>query len=81
LIGGDNQAADEIEQEVNNSRIRVKQLKELVLECNCSEELIGLIQEQIQNMETEQNRLQELAQNEKRSMGMFGWLFALLDRQ
>jgi len=75
FAGGDEEAAEEIEQEVNRNQERIQELKRLMQECDCNEELKAMIQEHIQNMEQEQNRLQELAENEKNSKGIFGWLW------
>jgi DNA-binding transcriptional MerR regulator len=75
FAGGDDQAAGELEREVNTNRERIQQLKQLREQCNCTEEIRTMMQEQIQNMEQEQNRLQQLAQTEKQSKGIFGWLW------
>jgi len=75
FFGGDEQAAGEMEQEVNRNRERIQELRRLMQECECEEEVKAMLQEQIQNMEQEQNRIQELAQNEKKSKGIFGWLW------
>ena len=44
-------------------------------QCECSEEVKSMVQEQIQNLEEEQNRLKQLAEEEKQNKGIFGWLF------
>ena len=75
FAGGDNEAAEEIEQKVNQNRQMVEQLKQLREQCECGSEVKALMQEQIQNMEQEQTRLQSLAQGEKASKGLFGWLW------
>jgi hypothetical protein len=75
FVGGDREAAEDIEQEVNRNRQRIQELKQLREECDCDEEVRNMLQEQIQNMEQEQNRLQQSAQNEKKDKGIFGWLF------
>ncbi len=75
FFGGDEQAAEEMEQEVNRNRERIQELRRLMQDCECDEEVKAMLQEQIQNMEMEQNRIQELAQNEKKSKGIFGWLW------
>jgi len=75
FAGGDEEAAGEMEQEVNRNQARIQQLKQLMQECDCDEEVKTMMQEQIQNMEQEQNRLQELAQSEKKSKGLLGWLW------
>lgn len=68
------EAAEEIETEVTQNQQRIQKLKKLKEECNCSEETKQLIQEQIENMEQEQNRLEDVAKNGK-SKGLLGWLF------
>jgi hypothetical protein len=73
LFGGDEKAADEIEGEVNQNQQRIQQLKQLREMTN--EEVQAFMQEQIQNLELEQNRLRQLAQKEKKSKGLLGWLF------
>lgn len=75
FAGGDEEAAGEMEQEVNRNQAKIQQLKQLMQECDCDEEVKTMMQEQIQNIEQEQNRLQELAENEKKSKGLFGWLW------
>jgi len=75
FAGGDEEAAQEIEEQVIQNRERIRQLQQLALQCECEEEVRALLQEQIQNMEQEQTRLQQLAQNEKKVKGLFGWLW------
>ena len=75
FAGGDKEAAEGLEQEVNQNKQRIQELKQLHEQCDCDEEVKAMMQEQIQNMEQEQNRLQELAQKEKKSKGLFGWLW------
>jgi len=75
LFGGDEVAAGELEQEVNTNRERIQTLKQLREECDCEEQVRTMMQEQIQNIEQEQNRLQQLAQAEKQSKGLLGWLW------
>ena len=75
LVGGDEESAEEIEQEVTSNKERIQELKRLKEQIREDEELKQVLQEQIQQMEQEQNRLQELAQKEKKSKGLFGWLF------
>jgi DNA repair exonuclease SbcCD ATPase subunit len=75
FMGGDSEAAEEIESEVNQNQERITNLKRYMNECDCGSEVKTMLQEQIQNLEQEQNRLGELAQNEKQNKGLFGWLF------
>jgi hypothetical protein len=75
FAGGDKKAGEELEAEVNENQLRIQELKQLKDQCDCGEEVKAMMQEQIQSMEQEQARLRELAQKEKKSKGMFGWLW------
>jgi len=80
FVGGDQETAELIEQEVNRNRERIQQLNQLEEQCDCDEQVKAMFQEQISNMEQEQNRLQQVAQTEKQIRGLFGWLFGWLRR-
>ncbi len=80
FMGGDREAVAAIEQEVNRNRERIQQLEQLQEQCDCGEEVKNMFQEQVQNMEQEQNRLQQLADQEQRYNGLFGWFFRLFQR-
>ncbi len=75
FAGGDSESAEELEQQVNQNKQRIQELKQLHEQCDCDEEVKTMMQEQIQSMEQEQNRLEGLAQKEKKSKGLFGWLW------
>jgi len=75
FAGGDAKAAQELETEVTQNQQRIQELKQLKDECDCDEEVKAMMQEQIQQMEQEQTRLQELAESEKKSKGLLGWLW------
>ncbi|RZN36974.1 MAG: hypothetical protein EFT35_07190 [Methanophagales archaeon ANME-1-THS] len=75
FIGGDEDAAQEIEQQVIQNQERIRQLQQLIQACECDEEIRAMLQEQVQAMEQEQTRLQEVARQEKNQKGIFGWLW------
>lgn len=75
FAGGNQEAAGEIEQKVEQNRQRVQELQQLYQQCMAEEEVCQFLQEQIQNIQQEQERLQELAQREMQSKGLFGWLW------
>ncbi len=75
LFGGDEEAAGELEQEVIANRERIQTLKQLKDKCDCDDPVRITMQEQIQNIEQEQNRMQQLAQAEKNNKGLLGWLW------
>ncbi|MFH1462168.1 MAG: hypothetical protein ABIG08_00485 [bacterium] len=74
FMGGEKNAAKDMEQELNQNQQRIQELKHLREECACGEEVKIMAQEQIQNMEQEQARLQQLANREKSVQGVFGWI-------
>jgi len=80
FMGGDKDAAGELEQELNQNQLRVQELRQLQENCACGEEVKTMVQEQIQNLEQEQVRLQVVAEKEKNSNGVFGWLRSLFNR-
>jgi hypothetical protein len=74
LFGGDDESAGELDGYIETNRERLTKLRGLA-ELVDDEELKALLQEQIQNMEQEQNRLEELAKDEMARNGLLGWLF------
>jgi hypothetical protein len=78
--GGDQETAGELQNLVDQNRIRIQRLKDLEGDCDCEEEVETLMQEQIQNMEDGQNKLQEMIQNEKNARGIWGWFKGLFGK-
>ncbi len=75
FFGGDNTAAEELEAEMVQNQNQLQQLTQLKNQCNCTEEAKLLMQEQIQIIKQEQERIKELANTEKQSKGILGWLY------
>ena len=75
FAGGDEAAAQELEHQVIQNQERIRELQQLQEECDCDEEVRTILQEQIQNVEQEQTRLQQVAQDELNDKGLFGWLW------
>lgn len=77
FFGGDSEAAGEIQQQIEANRIRIGNLDNLMNQCgeDCDGELKAMIQEQIQSLEQEQNRLRDLSQAELNDKGLLGGLF------
>lgn len=72
FMGGDEQAAAEIENETAQNHVKIQELKQLKEECNCTEEVKAVIEEQIGSMKIEEARLNEVAQSEQENKGVFG---------
>ncbi|MCG2686916.1 hypothetical protein L6278_02130 [Candidatus Parcubacteria bacterium] len=77
LIGGVKNVAQELKQEAQKNKERIQELKELKEQNWMQTEVKEILQEQIQNLEQEQNRLQNLAEKEINKKGIFGWLINL----
>jgi hypothetical protein len=73
FLGGDHNAAGEIENEVQLNRGRIIQL--MRLRSGLSPEYKAFMDEQVAALEYEQDRLDGLAKKEKESKGLLGWLY------
>jgi hypothetical protein len=73
LFGGDENAAETLQAELNQNRVRLQQLEQLRLQLDT--EYQPFVDEQIRLMQEEQTRLMELAQKEQQDKGLLGWLF------
>jgi hypothetical protein len=75
LFGGNNDAAQEILAEVEQNQNRIEETNRFIQECDCDPQTKAILQEQVQNIEQEQNRLSQLAQQEQDYRGLLGWIF------
>ncbi len=75
FAGGDHDAAQILENEMIQNQERIQELKRLKDSCDCNEETKNMMQEQITKMEQEQTRLKALADKEKKSKGLLGWMW------
>jgi hypothetical protein len=80
FMGSDQEALQTMEEELNQNRTRIQELKELRSDCDCQEEVKNIFQEQVQNMEAEQNRLRQLVEEENKIKGVWGWVKSLFGR-
>jgi len=75
FFGGDSSAATEIVMQVDQNHERIREMDLLINSTDCDYEVREILQEQVQNLRQEQNRLQVLAEQESRDKGIFGGLF------
>ncbi len=73
-VGSDKQAIKDLDEKINRSDELIAQLEEFKAECNCSDDVKATLQEQIDLLKQEQDRLKLLIQVEKKKKGLFGWL-------
>jgi len=79
FFGQDEDTVGAMKKEVDQNRDRIVEMKQLMRNCeDCDEGATQFLVEQIQNMEREQTRLQEVTDNAVGQRGVFGFLFGWL---
>jgi len=75
LFGGDTEAANVIKNEVAQNQKHIQDLTQLLGQTNISKDIQITLQAQINALKDAQARLQDLAQSEQDSWGIFSWRF------
>ncbi|MBP9749628.1 MAG: hypothetical protein KBD21_02765 [Candidatus Pacebacteria bacterium] len=76
FAGGDNEAADEIQQYASQNRETAREMLQLVETCTtCDDAARNTLREQVRAIDAEQERMLTLATRERESKGLFGFLF------
>jgi len=76
LIGGDRDAAGLLIQYAGQNQERIQEMEHLLVNCSdCDPQVRVKLEEQVQILSQEQNRLLTLGQQEQGDRGLFGWLF------
>ena len=76
FMGGDNEAAQEIENRVDENKQRIENIRDMIEDNQeIGEQAKQLLKEQLENLEQEQERLRNISQSEKEDRGLFGRLF------
>jgi hypothetical protein len=75
LFGGDDETAGLIQQQIERNREQIRAISCLAENATCDNETRTMLQEQVQSLEQEQQRLADLADLELRDRGFFGWLW------
>ncbi len=73
FFGGDTRAADEIKKQVIQNQDRIIALSGLLSKSNTTQEIKTELGDQVQAMQDEQSRLQEVAQRQSKLWGLFSW--------
>ncbi len=74
FFGGDSEAAEEIEQRVEENRERIERLRRARESCDCAPDVAEMLREQEAEVEAEQARLAQVSAQEKANRGIFGWI-------
>ena len=76
LIGGDRDAAGLLIRYADQNQQRIQEMEQVLANCSdCDPQVRVMLEEQVQTLSIEQNRLATLAQQEQADRGFFGWLF------
>jgi len=76
LIGGDREAARQMIQYADQNQQRIQAMAQMIMNCSdCDPQVRVMLEEQVQVLAREQNRLLTLGQQEMSERGLFGWLF------
>jgi ABC-type Zn uptake system ZnuABC Zn-binding protein ZnuA len=75
FVGGDDNAARQIEREIEQNRLQIQQLQGTIDSCNCTNTTKDLLRQQLSVMDQEQDRLHNLAQQELSDQGIIGWIW------
>ncbi len=77
LVGGDREASEELNAEIDATQARFEELKQLREQCaeETDEETCGVLKEQFDELQQERARLREVAKEEFGSKGLFGWIW------
>lgn len=79
FFGGDDAAAGELEQYREEIQAHVQEMTQLVGTCDdCDAQVRVMLQEHLQEMEQEQERLRDVVEEELDRRGLFGFLFGWL---
>jgi hypothetical protein len=75
FVGGDESAARQILQDLEQNQDRIREMEQLVDQCTCSQDVRDVLREQLQDMTQEQERLQTLADEEIKDTGLLGLMW------
>jgi hypothetical protein len=76
IFGGDQEAAGLLIQYADQNKQQIQLMEQLVTNCSdCDPQVKTKLEEQVQVLQQEQNRLTTLGQQEQADRGLFGWLF------
>jgi len=77
LFGGDQEAAGLLIQYADQNMQRISLMEQLVANCSdCDPQVQAKLEEQVQLLSQEQNRLASIGQQEQGERGLFGWLWS-----
>jgi hypothetical protein len=77
FMGDDEKTVEALKQETISNHERVRELERLRNECDCTDEIKDQLDDYIEALTKEQERLEKMAQNEDEKEGIFEWFARL----
>ena len=79
LFGSDDEVVSEMQQAMQENQTRMQEMQQLLDDCgDCDEGATQVLVTQLQNMQREQDRLQQVTDDAASRQGLFGFLFGWL---
>ena len=76
FFGQDRDTAYAMQKEAEQNRVRIQEMNQIIADCeDCDSEVKTMLQQQLQTMLQEQNRLAGVAEEASGRTGLLGWLF------
>ena len=74
FLGGDRDAAGQLANITSQNQARIQKIQQLISNATLDPDVRAFIEEQLQAMQNEETRLEQLATREQQDRGLFGWL-------
>jgi hypothetical protein len=74
FVGGDRDAAGQLANITSQNQARIQKIQQLISPATLDPDVRAFLEEQLQAMQNEETRLEQLATREQQDRGLFGWL-------
>jgi gas vesicle protein len=74
FLGGDRDAAGQLANITSQNQARIQKIQQMISNTTLDPDVRAFIEEQLQAMQNEETRLEQLATREQQDRGLFGWL-------
>ena len=74
FLGGDRDAAGQLANITSQNQARIQKIQQLISTATLDPDVRVFLEEQLQEMQIEETRLEQLANREQQDRGLFGWL-------
>jgi len=79
IVGGEKDAAIELLKNVADNNDRIADMQKIIAACECDQEVKTVLGDQLVKMQTENDRLNALGENEAKINGFIGWIKSLFN--